>query len=127
MTGNQTKPQAIVLLGHGSRDAQWRAPMDAVRDRLLALTPDSPVQCAFLELAKPDLGEAVAALAAAGVSRIRVVPLFLGVGRHVREDLPGLIQSLREAYPQLAIELRTSVGEDARLIELLARIASDGA
>ena len=50
---------AIVLFGHGSRDPLWRQPMDAVALRIREIDPQARVVCAFLELTKPDLLEAV--------------------------------------------------------------------
>jgi sirohydrochlorin cobaltochelatase len=83
--------KAIVLFAHGSRDPLWHKPMEAVAARIVAMAPDTPVACAYLELSKPDLPTAVATLLALGVHTISVLPLFLGVGKHAREDLPRLI------------------------------------
>jgi sirohydrochlorin cobaltochelatase len=61
-----------------------------------------------------------------GVRNISVVPMFLGVGRHAREDLPSLVTALRQQHPNVVFTLRSAVGEDPRLIELLAQIAVEG-
>ena len=92
-TAMQT-PLGIVLFAHGSRDERWRAPVEAVARQVAALDPTARVACAYLELVAPDLRTAAQALVAAGARRIRIVPLFLGMGRHVREDLPGLVDEL---------------------------------
>lgn len=116
----------IVLFAHGSRDARWREPVEAVARRVTELSPDAPVVCAYLELMLPDLPTAAATLVAQGAQVIRIVPLFLGIGKHVREDLPGLIDGLRTTHPDVTFFLQTAVGEDARVIELLAQIALKG-
>jgi sirohydrochlorin cobaltochelatase len=59
-----------------------------------------------------------------GLTHLRVVPMFLGVGRHAREDLPQLVNDLREAYPQVHFELTASVGEHPAMTALLANIAA---
>ena len=115
--------RGIVLFAHGSRDARWRAPVEAVAARIGALAPDLAVRCAYLEAATPDLAGAVDELAGAGVQAIDVLPIFLGVGKHLREDLPRLVDDMREARPQLVFRLRPAVGETPELIETLARIA----
>jgi sirohydrochlorin cobaltochelatase len=115
--------RGIVLFAHGSRDARWRAPVEAVAARIGALAPNVAVRCAYLEAATPDLAGAVEELASAGVQTIDVLPIFLGVGKHLREDLPRLIDDMRAARPQLALHLRAAVGETPELIEALARIA----
>ncbi|MND00650.1 CbiX [compost metagenome] len=65
----------------------------------------------------------MAQLADAGVRAIDVLPIFLGVGKHLREDLPRLLEDLRHDRPQIAFTLRPVVGESAELIELLAKMA----
>ena len=117
---------ATVLFGHGSRDPLWRQPMDAVAKRIAERQPGHAVVCAFLELAQPDLPAAVAKLVDDGATQISVLPLFLGVGKHAREDLPLLMASIRTAHPQVAIRLQPAVGENPLLIDLLAKIALDG-
>jgi sirohydrochlorin cobaltochelatase len=114
---------AIVLFAHGSRDPLWHLPMQAVAQRVASSAPDTPVACAYLEHSTPDLPTAVAGLVAAGSRSIRIVPLFLGVGKHAREDLPQLAAALRLQYPEVDFHLRPAVGEDPRLITLLADIS----
>jgi len=116
-------PDGVVLFGHGSRDPAWRAPMDAVADRVRARAPGVMVRCAFLELTAPDLPTVADEFAAAGVRRVTVLPLFLGVGRHAREDLPALVEQLGRTHPGTQWTLRPAVGQDPRLLDLLASLA----
>ncbi|HWT17316.1 MAG TPA: CbiX/SirB N-terminal domain-containing protein [Variovorax sp.] len=116
--------RGIVLLAHGSRDGRWREPIEAVAARITALDPQARVVCAYMELAAPDLRTAAAALIASGAKALRVVPLFLGMGKHAREDLPLQVEALRQAWPQVDFQLAGIVGEEPELIDLLARIAS---
>ncbi|WPH11630.1 sirohydrochlorin chelatase [Variovorax paradoxus] len=120
-TGNA---RGIVLLAHGSRDERWREPIEAVAARVTALDPQARVVCAYMELAAPDLRTAAAALVASGAKVVRVVPLFLGMGKHAREDLPVQVETLRQAWPQVDFQLAGIVGEEPELVDLLARIAS---
>lgn len=115
--------RGVILFGHGSRDPLWRQPIEAVAAQLAATQPGTPVRCAYLELDAPDLPTAAAELVAGGVRGITILPLFLGTGRHAREDLPRLLGQLRVAYPQVEFTLKASVGEDRRVIDLLAKIA----
>jgi len=115
--------RGLILFAHGSRDPQWRAPMEAVAARAGALDAQTVTRCAYLELMEPDLPACAADMAAQGVTAITIVPMFLGVGRHAREDLPPLLTELRARHPQVRFELRPSIGEDARVVDMLARIA----
>ncbi len=118
---------ATVLFAHGARDPRWVEPFAAVAERLRHDVPDRPVVLAFLELMRPDLGQAVALLAAEGAGRIDVVPLFLGSGGHVRHDLPALLDGLRAAYPGVDLRLHRAVGESVLVIEAMARAARQAA
>ncbi|SCX64938.1 sirohydrochlorin chelatase [Variovorax sp. EL159] len=113
----------IVLLAHGSRDERWRQPIEAVAARVCQYAPDARVTCAYMELATPDLPTATAALIASGARAIRVVPLFLGMGKHAREDLPLQIEALRQRWPDIDFTLARIVGEEPELVDLLAKIA----
>ena len=115
--------RAVVLFAHGSRDPLWRAPIEAVAARIAQQAPDQPVRCAYLELTTPDLPQAVAELVAQGAQVVTVVPMFLGTGRHAREDLPVLMDALRVAHPEVQFTVQGAVGEDPRMTALMADIA----
>jgi sirohydrochlorin cobaltochelatase len=115
--------RAIILFGHGSRDPLWRQPIDAVAQRIHAAQPDLPVLCAFLELQPPDIATAAGELMGLGAGQITIVPMFLGTGRHAREDLPLLVEQLRGQHPAIDFVVQQPVGEDSRLLDLLAKIA----
>ncbi len=113
----------IVLFAHGSRDPQWRLPIEAVAAQIAQRQQGTLVRCAYLELCLPSLPDAAIDLVAAGARKIKIFPLFLGVGKHAREDLPLLITEIRDAHPELDVELLPTAGESERLIALLADIA----
>ena len=124
MTQQLPADTGVILFAHGSRDPLWRLPIDAVAQNMRQRWPDLPVACAFLELTTPDLATVVEQLMAQNLTRLRIVPMFLGVGRHAREDLPKLVDELREAYPQMQFELTPSVGEHPAMTTLLGDIAA---
>jgi sirohydrochlorin cobaltochelatase len=113
----------MILLAHGSRDTEWRKPIVAVAERIRALAPGVHVRCAYLELMTPGLATCVEELATLGVSLITVLPLFFGMGKHAREDLPVLLGAAQVSHPDLVFDLRPAAGEQTAVIELLARIA----
>ncbi len=119
-----SSPQrAVVLFAHGSRDPLWHQPIEAVALRMVSTAPQVSVRCAYLELCAPDLHTVVHELLALDVQAITVVPMFLGVGKHAREDLPLLIQALQAQHPRMHLILRPAIGEDPAMIELMAKIA----
>ena len=115
--------KAIILLGHGSRDPLWRQPIEAVAARLVAAHPELAVRSAYLELEPPALHVAAAELIARGATHVSVVPMFLGTGKHAREHVPALVEALRSRYSGVQFTLQAPVGEDARVLDLLASVA----
>jgi sirohydrochlorin cobaltochelatase len=118
---------AIILFAHGSRDPLWHKPIQAVAQRIEQRVADqgeaTVVRCAYLELTVPDLPTVAQQLVDEGATSLDVVPMFLGVGRHAREDLPALMQALRVAHPSVDISCQPAVGEREALLDLLADIA----
>jgi len=123
MTVSSTKAPAVILFAHGSRDPLWRLPIEAVAAQIKTQQPDAAVLCAYLELCTPSLPEAAAQLVADGASHVRVFPLFFGVGKHAREDLPMLMNELRAAHPTIRVDLLPTAGEFPQVTALMAKIA----
>ena len=93
--------RAIVLFAHGSRDPHWHEPIAAVAQAIAERSPDTLVGFAYLELSAPSLPQAVGDLVAQNTDASRLFPLFLGVGKHARQDRPQSMQGLRQAHPQV--------------------------
>ncbi len=121
----QQAQTAIILFAHGSRDPLWRVPLEAVAARIADQQPGRPVLCAYLELCTPSLADAAQQLAAQGATQVTVVPMFLGTGKHAREDLPLLVQDLHAAHPGVQFHVQTAIGEDPRMTALMAEIACE--
>ena len=117
----------LLLFAHGARDPNWALPFEAVLRRVREQAPGIAVSLSFLEFMAPSLLEAGGALAAAGCTRVAIVPMFLGAGGHVRKDLPALIETLRHTHPQVAWTLQPSIGEAPGVIEAMATAALRGA
>ncbi len=116
----------LILFAHGARDPRWAEPFERLRQKVAVSRPRVPVMLAFLELMTPDLGTATAVLAAQGCTSIRVVPIFLGQGGHVRQDLPQLVEDVRARHPAVSFELARAVGEDETVLSRIAEVCVDG-
>ena len=75
---------------------------------------------AFLELMQPSLPDCAAALYGEGVRSLRVVPVFLGSGGHLKDDLPQLVAGIRARFKDLAITVEPPIGEQPEVIAALA-------
>ena len=112
----------IVLFAHGSRDRDWARPFDQLAD-ILRTKHNGPVAVAYLESMAPTLEEAIGAL---GVDRVRVVPVFLGQGGHVKDDLPRLIAAAQKKHAGVTIQLDPAIGEQPSVIEAIAAAIARG-
>ena len=110
----------IVLFAHGSRDPEWAAPFEAIRDRIRIARPECPIELAYLEIMTPPLEEAIARLVEAGAAAITVFPLFMAQGGHLKNDLPRLVATIRPSYPHVPIALESALGDSPDLLDAIA-------
>ncbi|MFT8887392.1 MAG: CbiX/SirB N-terminal domain-containing protein [Ethanoligenens sp.] len=116
----------MIVLAHGSREAQaaeaWHALEQAVRLQLKPTSAGShkaPPLIHF-QFGMGGLPEALDTLAAAGADDIAILPYFLFSGYHLRHTIPELIQAWQKAHPKVRLSLDSALGEDPRMVDLLA-------
>ncbi|MBK8738879.1 MAG: CbiX/SirB N-terminal domain-containing protein [Betaproteobacteria bacterium] len=114
---------ALVLFAHGSRDPEWVRPFEALRESVRLQAPDIAIELAYLESTAPDLNLCVRTLAAGGVTAIKVLPLFLALGKHLRTDIPELAARIQLDYPDLRIEFLPALGQAPEFAAALGAIA----
>ncbi|HYD62276.1 MAG TPA: CbiX/SirB N-terminal domain-containing protein [Noviherbaspirillum sp.] len=113
--------RSLVLFAHGARDPRWAEPFRRLQQLTQAQLPDVAVSLAFLELMEPRLPELVKRLAQDGCKEVTVVPVFFGQGGHVLRDLPVMIDQLKQDYPDMKIDAVPAVGENADVLNAIAR------
>lgn len=125
MIGDSCFPPLIFLACHGSRDPRYgQAFLQLVRRCREALDP-LPVTQGQLELVDLSLTQQLiqAVQDQPQTRQVILVPLFLGGGVHVDQDLPEAIQGLTSALPHLNVLQTPPLGQNPGLIPLLqARI-----
>ena len=117
---SQPPVSAILLFAHGASDPSWGGPFRRIVARLAVMQPGLRVELAYLEFMQPNLAVAVAGLAAEGVGRITVIPLFLAQGGHLKEDLPRLLDDIRKQHAALRIEVTSAIGDSEDLTNAIA-------
>ncbi len=109
---------ALLLIAHGSRQAQANADLDDIaqglRQRGYAV-----VQPAYLELAEPDIDEGGRRCVEQGAERVVLVPYFLSAGTHVRRDLAAARQRLAARFADVDFRLAEPLGPHALILEVL--------
>jgi sirohydrochlorin cobaltochelatase len=115
--------EGLVLFAHGSRDPDWARPFEKILSAVAKARNGDPVRLAYLEHMTPSLPEALTQLESAGVKSVLVVPLFFGLGGHLKEDLPRLV---KEAASPLEVRIAPPIGEQSAVIDAIAlAIAKD--
>ena len=112
--------EALILFAHGARDPGWRAPLDALAQRMRAVRPGGRVSVAFLELMTPSLGDAIDEAVAGGALRIAIAPVFWASGGHLKHDVPLLLEAARTRHPGLRLELWPALGESEAVLDAIA-------
>ena len=115
---------ALIVLGHGSRNA---AATEQFHDLVAQLSArrDDPVLPAFMELAEPSLADAVGRAVAGGADEIVVQPCFLFDGMHIRRDIPEMLAGFAAEHPAVAFRFGRPLGPDARVVEILLERAGE--
>lgn len=120
--------RASVLLAHGSSDPHWLEPFGELLTRIRAglQQHNERVELAYMELAEPELCEQIRLLVQDGYRHIDVLPLFFAAGRHLRKDVPAMLDALQaelQAAGQLvSIELHSPVGLEPEVAEAISKV-----
>lgn len=106
----------LVIAAHGTRLADGQQACRALVARVRAMLPGVQVLDSYVELDIPTIAEAVAAgLAADADDHVVVVPLMLGTGGHVRDDIPEGIAAGRAEVGRGEVTYTAHLGPDPRL------------
>src|SRR5438067_5661682 len=114
---------AVVLLGHGSRDAAGAEEFLAVAEAVQAALPGLPVEAGVLEFAGPvarSISTAFARAVADGARRVLAVPVLLHFGEHGTRDMPGEMAAARARHAGVEIRLAQPLAGHERLLDLVA-------
>ncbi|MDK2777133.1 MAG: CbiX/SirB N-terminal domain-containing protein [Pseudomonadota bacterium] len=120
--------RASVLLAHGSSDPQWVTPFTQLLAHIREQLPQDGVrtELAFMELASPSLSDTIRRLAAGGCNHIDVLPLFFAAGRHLRRDVPAMLDDLQAALQQqglaVTIHLHSPVGLEPEVARAISQV-----
>src|SRR5438093_9655808 len=116
---------AILLIAHGSRNAEANADLHHLVTELSRRGPYAIVEPAFLELAEPTIEAAGGRCVARGAHRVILLPYFLSAGVHVREDLQEHCRGLAARFPNLAFSVAEPLGPHPLLVDVIAQRARE--
>ncbi len=115
-----SKNIAVILVGHGSKALDFDNAMRQVASKLKQQKKYASVCCAYLEINKPSISEAIEEAVQKGSHEVRVLPYFLLTGRHVIEDIPKIVHEAKLRHAREAkVVLCPYLGFDPKLVKLV--------
>ena len=111
--------KGILVIAHGSRAKETEATLEAVLSMVKQKLPEIVVEYAFMEFSDRTVEKGVSALAADGVTEIKVVPYFLFMGIHLKEDIPDMVTECAAGFPGIKITMGEPLGVDERIADIL--------
>jgi len=114
--------KVLVLLAHGSRVEKSNQEVAELAAKLDGLIEgyDQVASC-FLELTAPKFDDTLNKIASEGAKEIVVFPYFLAEGRHVRDDVPEVVERFKNDFPNISIELKPYLGMWQGLAEFISK------
>lgn len=117
-------PPPLVIAGHGTRVNAGAEAAAALIEKVRALLPGVRVEAGFVELTPPTIDAALDVVLAEADAAV-VVPLMIGTGGHVREDIPEAIDSSKARHLDATVVYTRHLGSPKPMVEAVhARIAA---
>src|SRR5512140_852327 len=110
---------AILLMAHGSRVSEANDAAREIAAMVKTMSGYEIVEVAFREMHNPNIQAGIDRCVAQGAQRVLLMPYFLFVGAHVREDLPEEMAQAKARYPQVEFAMGPHLGVHRKLAELV--------
>jgi len=114
--------EIILLVGHGSpkEDANNLEQIAGLLHNMIHPgCSNSCVRTAYLQFAEPHIKRALRKCVDEGAKRIIIHPYFLSSGRHVTEDIPEIIESIRSDAPHVEFVYTEPLGINIKLVQVV--------
>jgi sirohydrochlorin cobaltochelatase len=108
----------LLMIGHGTRDAQGRQAFLDFATAYQNLDPSRPVIPCFLELTEPTIQQGVDLALQQGFIEFSVLPILLFAARHNKFDVTNELDRARERHPQVKFHYGRHFGIAPSIIEL---------
>jgi cobalt transport protein ATP-binding subunit len=110
----------MLVVGHGSRDAEGLAEFWALASTIRATVGKLLTGFGFIELASPTVDEAIDDLVTRGATEIVSVPLVLLAAGHLKNDGPAALARARARHPKVHFTLARDLGIEPQVLEVAA-------
>jgi sirohydrochlorin cobaltochelatase len=110
--------ETLLIIGHGSRNADGNAEIESFAANWRARHPDWRIDVCFIELADV-LMDAGLDRAAQGSDRVLVLPLILNAAGHVKMEIPEAIEQARLRHPNVEFRCGRHLGMGEDMLAIL--------
>lgn len=112
--------QAILFVGHGTRNKTGQQQFLRLAESLRAAVAPLPLEVAYIEIQSPSIEEALLGLHARGLNNVSLSPALLFAAGHAKQDIPVAIAAAEAKCPGLVVTVAEPLGCHEALLELAA-------
>jgi len=117
---NHTKI-GVIIVDHGSRVKEANDALLSIVQKYKLYSGLSIVEGAHMEMSEPSIAAAFDQCVKQGANRIICHPYFLSKGRHVKEDIPSLLENAALQYrdKDVSYVLTDPIGMQDQILQLI--------
>ncbi len=115
----------IIICGHGSRAKIAEEEFSLLAKGLRARFPTLKIEYGFLEYSSPNIHMALDRLREQGVKNIFAVPGMLFAATHAKNDIPSVLTTYKDTYPELTIAYGKELGLHDEMISAFQHRVSE--
>jgi sirohydrochlorin cobaltochelatase len=108
----------LLLIGHGSRDADGRQGLLDFAAAYQALDTSRPVIPCFLELTEPTIQQGVDQCVEQGYTELSALPILLFAARHNKFDVTNELDRAKKRHPQITFHYGRHFGITPGILDL---------
>jgi sirohydrochlorin ferrochelatase len=112
--------KGVLVIAHGSREKDTETYLREIVDTA-SKNLNVHIEHAFMQFGEKTIESAIFALAQKKVTEIKIVPYFLFMGIHMKEDIPSVVGECMKNYPEIKTIMGEPLGSDKQsLAKILA-------
>ncbi|MDT3428916.1 sirohydrochlorin cobaltochelatase [Paenibacillus forsythiae] len=118
---------AILLVGHGSRDPEGNEELLEFAEMVRREAPRYKIETCFLEFEQPDIARGIASCVEQGAARVVIIPVMLFAAGHAKVHIPFEMDRAKERYPGVEFAYGRPIGVHRKVMDILtSRVALAG-
>jgi sirohydrochlorin cobaltochelatase len=111
--------EILLLIGHGSRDAEGNQEFLEMVERLREKNPLQRIDAAFVELAEPGIQMALDRYADPAPKTVWIMPVLFFAAGHSKVEIPEIVNDARRRLPHVAFHYGAPLGIHPILLDIV--------